>query len=264
MANDLWRECAAWLTRCNVIPPDHKVNSPESEIRLLALTLRDGVLLCNLLNIIDPNALDMKDFNRKPQMAQFLCCQNIKLFLDTCKNYFGLKEQDLFEPTMLYNLTNFHRVLITLSKLSRRIAQTHSTLPGFNTQMSPVERSDSDEDIYKDLHSTSAENVFCNGHVDDQNTKEEEVYQDLCAIQRASRPQLTGSTSGLEIRDYVINELVVTEKNYLAVLYALKTQFMQPLERIISPNEIRVIFPKIKVSSYSAQKMPTTFSLLTL
>lgn len=70
MADDLWRECAAWLTRCSVIPPDHKANGPDSEIRVLALTLRDGVLLCNLLNFIDANALDMKDFNRKPQMAQ--------------------------------------------------------------------------------------------------------------------------------------------------------------------------------------------------
>lgn len=70
VADDLWRECASWLTRCKVIPPDHKANLPDSEIRVLALTLRDGVLLCNLLNFIDPNALDMKDFNRKPQMAQ--------------------------------------------------------------------------------------------------------------------------------------------------------------------------------------------------
>lgn len=70
MADDLWRECAGWLQRCKIIPPDHKANGPDSEIRVLALTLRDGVLLCNLLNFLDPNALDMKDFHRKPQMAQ--------------------------------------------------------------------------------------------------------------------------------------------------------------------------------------------------
>lgn len=131
MTDDLWRECAAWLTHCKVIPPDHKANWPESEIRILALTLRDGVLLCNLLNFLDSNALDMRDFNRKPQMAQFLCCQNIKQFLDCCKNHFGLRESDLFEPTMLYDLTNFHRVLITLCKLSqcRRVQQLHQNLP---------------------------------------------------------------------------------------------------------------------------------------
>lgn len=75
VTDDLWRDCVTWLTRCKVIPADHKANWPDSEIRVLALTLRDGVILCNLLNSIDPNALDMKDFNRKPQMAQ-VCIHN--------------------------------------------------------------------------------------------------------------------------------------------------------------------------------------------
>ncbi|XP_055301018.1 protein vav isoform X2 [Sitodiplosis mosellana] len=246
VSDDLWRECVAWLTKCKAIPADHKANWPDSEIRVLALTLRDGVILCNLLNSIDPNALDMKDFNRKPQMAQFLCCQNIKLFLDTCKNYYGLRESDLFEPTMLYDLTNFHRVLITLSKLSRRVAQIHPHLPGFSTQVSPSERSNSNEDIYKNLHSTTTENAHCNGHADDQNTKEEEVYHDLCAIQRASRPQLTASTSNYEQRDFVIRELIDTESNYFDVLQALKFKFMQPMEKLLSRDELKTIYPKIK------------------
>lgn len=75
VSDDLWRECVAWLTRCKALPVDHKANWPDSEIHVLALTLRDGVILCNLLNSIDPNALDMKDFNRKPQMAQ-VCSMN--------------------------------------------------------------------------------------------------------------------------------------------------------------------------------------------
>lgn len=70
IVDNLWRECADWLTRFKVIPVDHSLMRSDSEIRVLALTLRDGVLLCNLLNCIDSNALDMKDFNRKPQMAQ--------------------------------------------------------------------------------------------------------------------------------------------------------------------------------------------------
>lgn len=70
VSDDLWRECTEWLTKCKAIPADHKANWPESEIRVLALTLRDGVILCNLLHSIDSNALDMKDLNRKPQMAQ--------------------------------------------------------------------------------------------------------------------------------------------------------------------------------------------------
>lgn len=63
------------------------------------------------------------------RLRQFLCYQNIKLFVDACKNHFGLKESELFEPTMLYHLTNFHRVLITLSKLSKKVAQIHTDVP---------------------------------------------------------------------------------------------------------------------------------------
>lgn len=151
---DLWRECVAWLVRCKVIPADHKAALPDAEIRILAMTLRDGVLLCNLVIHLDPSSMDAREFNRKPQMAQvsesedselgrklievfyfcfwlqFLCCKNIKLFLDVCHNHFNIRDADLFEPTMLYDLSNFHRVLITLSKLSqcRKVQQMHPEL----------------------------------------------------------------------------------------------------------------------------------------
>ncbi|XP_067639293.1 protein vav [Eurosta solidaginis] len=243
--NDLWRECVAWLMRCKILPADHKANWPDSEIRVLALTLRDGVLLCNLVIYLDANSMDTSDFNRKPQMAQFLCCKNIKLFLDVCRNHFGLRDTDLFEPTMLYDLTNFHRVLITLSRLSqcRKVQQLHPDLIGFNIQLSPSERSHSDEAIYKDLHSTTTDNNVC--HNDHINTKEEEVYQDLCALQRTSRSQISSATS-FEQRDYVIRELIDTESNYLDVLNALKSKFMAPLERYLNPEEIKQIFPRIR------------------
>lgn len=65
----LWRECASWLTRCKIIPPDHNVNS---DISLLAKTLRDGVLLCNLLRSLDSNSIDVRDYHKKPQGAQVI------------------------------------------------------------------------------------------------------------------------------------------------------------------------------------------------
>lgn len=245
MANDLWRECVAWLTRCKILPVDHKANWPVSEIRVLALTLRDGVLLCNLILFLDPTCMDKGDFNRKPQMAQFLCCKNIKLFLDICKNHFGIRESDLFEPTMLYDLTNFHRVLITLSKLSqcRKVQQLHPDIEGFNIQLSHTERSHSDEAIYKDLHSTTTYNSACNATVEELNTKEEEVYQDLCVVNKKRSSQLTTS---FEQRDYVIRELIDTESNYLDVLNALKYKFMQPMEKYLPTEDIKTIFPRIK------------------
>ena len=69
MAENLWRECVLWLIECRVIPPDHKANWPDSEIKVLAIALRDGVLLCNLMTFLDPSA-NHREFHRKPQMAQ--------------------------------------------------------------------------------------------------------------------------------------------------------------------------------------------------
>jgi len=68
--SESWKECANWLTRCDVLRQDHKANWPEASCSDLAYTLRDGVLLCNLLNTLDPGCIDMKDINQKPQMAQ--------------------------------------------------------------------------------------------------------------------------------------------------------------------------------------------------
>lgn len=113
-----WHECASWLIRCGVLRADHRANWPTATAADLAFILRDGVLLCNLLNHIEPECIDMKDINQKPQMAQFLCLRNIKAFLSACSNCFGLSESELFEPSMLFDLSNFHRVLCTLSVLS--------------------------------------------------------------------------------------------------------------------------------------------------
>lgn len=80
----MWRDCVAWLIQCKVIPPDHKANWPDSEIKILAVTLRDGVLLCHLINFLDPTCLDNIDFHRKPQMAQVgvsYCRQTMTYYL---------------------------------------------------------------------------------------------------------------------------------------------------------------------------------------
>lgn len=113
-----WQECASWLIRCGALRADHKANWPTATAVDLAYILRDGVLLCNLLNTIEAGCIDSKDVNQKPQMAQFLCLRNINAFLSACTNVFGLSESDLFEPSMLFDLSNFHKVLCTLSVLS--------------------------------------------------------------------------------------------------------------------------------------------------
>ncbi|XP_075227409.1 vav guanine nucleotide exchange factor [Lycorma delicatula] len=255
MANELWKECVAWLTRCNVLRPDHTANWPEATISDLAYTLRDGVLLCNLLNTLDPGSIDMKDVNQKPQMAQFLCLRNIKTFLQACHEVYGLKESDLFEPSMLFDLSDFYRVLYTLSKLSNCFKVQAKNIMGFSV-LKP--RTLSQEDIYKNLNSSEEVRpqftlgVAGGGDIAyshyDTHIRNEEIYQDLCSIDKKfSVAQLpTAITHSLEKRDYVVNELVETEKNYVDVLNTLQKCFLRPLSNVLKDEDFKVIFSGIK------------------
>lgn len=69
-SDEVWRECVSWLTRWNVLRPDHRTNSFDATIVELANNLRDGVMLCTLLSKIDPTCIDMKEVNMKPAMAR--------------------------------------------------------------------------------------------------------------------------------------------------------------------------------------------------
>ncbi|XP_022821361.1 protein vav isoform X2 [Spodoptera litura] len=263
---DLWRECASWLTRCGLLRPDHKANWETSSIHDLAYTLRDGVLLCNLLNVLHPGCIDMKDVNQRPQMAQFLCMRNIKVFLRTCHEVFELRETDLFDPSMLFDLSNFHRVLCTLAKLSQCPKALAKNIKPFSAL-----RTQSEEDIYKDLQSVASATMApppyssvieeCPGHPAAAEVpwvqftipsatcedRVEEIYEDLCYVKFTSAtPELATSSHSLEKRDYVIRELVDTENNYVDVLSKIIKYFLRPLMPYLKPQDMQVIFFGIK------------------
>lgn len=68
-----------WLISCNVLPKNHRVVADRAQVFDLAQTLRDGVLLCQLLNNLRPHTINLKEINLRPQMSQVE--QN---FLFTC------------------------------------------------------------------------------------------------------------------------------------------------------------------------------------
>ncbi|XP_053987337.1 protein vav isoform X2 [Hylaeus volcanicus] len=245
-----WHECAKWLTRCGALRADHKANWPKATAVDLAYTLRDGVLLCNLLNTVDPGCIDMKDVNQKPQMAQFLCLRNIKVFLLACSTIFGLSDSDLFEPSMLFDLSNFHRVLCTLSILSNCSRLRRKGIPGFS-----IGHGRSQEDIYKGLQSAGAGPttgvVAFTMKPKGMDVDESQVYQELLCFSSNSQhdwpsTEKDGAISGGEKRDYVIQELVETERNYSDVLNSLLRHFARPLSSLLRPEDSARIFFGIK------------------
>lgn len=53
----------------------------------------------------------------------------------------------------------------------------------------------------------------------------------------------------LEKRDFVIKELIDTERNYVDVLFKLKKNFMKPLQGILDEESHSIVFYKVSVST---------------
>ena len=177
----LWKSCANWLYHLEILPDNHRILWPDATMRDLAYALRDGVLLCHVASTIFPGSIDNKSVNQRPQMAQFLSLKNIKIFLTACRDVFSLKETDLFQPSMLYDYTDFARVLQTLSKLSncevaksnkrdiegfpQRLGRSNSTLnvvrtSGSSTGQSRSQNQVQEEEIYRTLANDVDEDTY--------------------------------------------------------------------------------------------------------
>jgi hypothetical protein len=112
-----------WLNSLNCLPVPLKQRYVTNQLQLseFANSLRDGELLCNLANQLIPGCIDTTLINKRSQMSQLLCLNNIRLFLTVCKSaqYFNLDESELFDEHMLYDLTDLACVIRTLSLISR-------------------------------------------------------------------------------------------------------------------------------------------------
>uniref|UniRef100_A0A8C3B395 Vav 3 guanine nucleotide exchange factor b n=1 Tax=Cyclopterus lumpus TaxID=8103 RepID=A0A8C3B395_CYCLU len=139
-----WRQCAMWLISCNVLPANHRVTADTAQVFDLAQTLRDGVLLCQLLNNLRPHTINLKEINLRPQMSQFLCLKNIRTFLTCCCDVFGMKKKDLFESFDLFDVRDFGKVIPSSMFLPSHCFAVIS-------RPFPTEESLKDEDIYNNL-----------------------------------------------------------------------------------------------------------------
>uniref|UniRef100_A0A673G4C9 Vav 3 guanine nucleotide exchange factor b n=1 Tax=Sinocyclocheilus rhinocerous TaxID=307959 RepID=A0A673G4C9_9TELE len=108
---EYWRQCSLWLINCKVLPRNHRVTADSAQVFDLAQTLRDGVLLCQLLNNLRPDTINLKEINLRPQMSQFLCLKNIRTFLSACCEAFGMKKSELFDAFDLFDVRDFGKVI---------------------------------------------------------------------------------------------------------------------------------------------------------
>ncbi|XP_045593761.1 protein vav isoform X2 [Procambarus clarkii] len=250
MSSEDWKECPDWLARIGLISRDHMLTSPNAKLTDLCRFLRDGVMICKLLHILDEDSIDLRSINQRPQNAQFLCMKNIGIFLQTCEKKFELHKDDLFEPQMLFEFSDFGKVLATLSKLSKTSKAQHLQVEGF-----PQERGQENYDnkIYETLSTdmvNGPEGDLMNPNMttfeeeDDDSFKVEKIYAELKLC--SSHPiQEAPKAWPKEKRDLCLQELVETESNYVHALHMLCNNFYKPLKKLISDEQLKKIFCKI-------------------
>ncbi|XP_049603682.1 guanine nucleotide exchange factor VAV3 isoform X1 [Syngnathus scovelli] len=238
---EYWRQCAAWLIGCKVLPVNHRVTADTAQVFDLAQTLRDGVLLCQLLNNLKAHSIDLKQINLRPQMSQFLCLKNIRTFLMCCCDVFGMKKSDLFDAFDLFDVRDFGKVMDTLSKLSYTAIAQQGGFKPFHT-----EESLKDEDIYNHLEDLidenamgSEEDLYGAVYRLDEDYSGGDIYEDLMRTEQQKQVEM------LDVRSCCLSEIKQTEEKYTETLESIEKYFLNPLKMLISMAEIDKVFTNI-------------------
>ncbi|XP_050926470.1 proto-oncogene vav isoform X3 [Lates calcarifer] len=239
---ELWRQCAMWLIDCRVLPENHRVTWEGAQVCDLAQALRDGVLLCQLLNNLLPQAVNLREINLRPQMSQFLCLKNIRTFLGVCQERFHLKKSELFEAFDLFDVRDFAKVIDTLSILSHSSIAIQRGLQPF-----PLEGCAPDDEIYSGLSDqiddTVDEDDDLYDFVEDEENEGDEIYEDLM---RTDEPPEAQQKTGVDKRECCLQEIRQTEEKYSDTLESILQHFMKPLEKFLQEQDIESIFINIE------------------
>ncbi|MCJ8748250.1 hypothetical protein PDJAM_G00162790 [Pangasius djambal] len=268
---ELWRQCASWLIQCRVLPENHRVTWDSAQVCELAQALRDGVLLCHLLNNLLPHSVNLREINLRPQMSQFLCLKNIRTFLTACHERFGMKKNELFEAFDLFDVRDFAKVIGTLSILS----QTPIALQrGFRPF--PNEVCVGDDDIYNGLSDQMDDTVDEDDDlydcVEDEENEGDDIYEDLMRTEETPETQ---QKCEVDKRGCCLQEISQTEEKYTQTLESIQQHFMRPLQAFLGPADIENIFMNVEeladthrrllrevqtsISSYGAENLHQVF-----
>ncbi|XP_043940655.1 proto-oncogene vav [Protopterus annectens] len=238
---EMWRQCAHWLIQCRVLPPNHRVTSDEAQACDLAQALRDGVLLCQLLNNLLPHSVNLREINLRPQMSQFLCLKNIRTFLTACCEKFGLKKNELFECFDLFDVRDFAKVLETLSILSYTQAALSKGFTSF-----PQEDSLPEDEIYSGLSDQlddTGEDDDLYDCVEAEDDEGDEIYEDLMRTEVENVPH---KMTELDKKNCCLQEIRQTEEKYTATLESIQQHFMKPLQSFLKRSEMENVFINIE------------------
>uniref|UniRef100_A0A8D3BYS3 Vav 3 guanine nucleotide exchange factor b n=1 Tax=Scophthalmus maximus TaxID=52904 RepID=A0A8D3BYS3_SCOMX len=172
-----WRQCALWLIGCGVLPVNHRVTAPAAQVA---------------------RTIDLKQINLRPQMSQFLCLKNIRTFLTSCCEAFGMKKCDLFEAFDLFDVRDFGKVTPT------------SIVTPF-----PTEEILKDEDIYnnlEDLMENTSHDSPSDSHIFKENLLRCVSFQKQAEV---------------DVRSCCLSEIKQTEEKYTETLESIEKDLVK-------------------------------------
>lgn len=274
MGDPLWSQCLAWLRSWSMVPPGLEVGSPGE----LVLLLRDGVILCQLVHCLDPTSVDMTQvvythhsLTDAEAVSDFVCRNNIFLFLSAAIKNFKLDHEHFFQPSDLYEAEDISMVLKTLSALSHTSKFTTSGKPGFPKKLRKLDKKMVEEEpLYEglrgyitmhqeSLHSpakspsaTPAASIYSpmrksslSPHLQSLYSPEKDdyIYQSICSP-RKPRPLLP-SFSKKNKREFPLKEFLDSEEKYVGNLCMVRDTFQLQLQHM-EPQVMRIVFFKLQ------------------
>jgi len=133
-------ECVAWIEEVL----QHKLEMEVKDQVDFGTVLKDGSVLCQLINCISPGAV--KKINT--MNAPFKQRENIEMYLKACSNY-GLKEQDLFQVNDLYENKNLYMVVDNLYSLGGMTQKNGWDGPMLGVKQASENKRNFDDDVMK-------------------------------------------------------------------------------------------------------------------
>uniref|UniRef100_A0A3B4Y1R4 Vav 3 guanine nucleotide exchange factor b n=1 Tax=Seriola lalandi dorsalis TaxID=1841481 RepID=A0A3B4Y1R4_SERLL len=144
--------------------------------------------------------------------VQFLCLKNIRTFLTSCCDVFGMKKSDLFEAFDLFDVRDFGKVT----------NQTHCYVFLENVL-------EDEDDLYAAVY--GLEEDYAGG----------EIYEDLMRTEQP--PPL--KQAEVDVRSCCLTEIKQTEEKYTETLESIEKYFLNPLKKFFSAAEIDKVFVNI-------------------
>jgi hypothetical protein len=270
--------CAKWLNECQLLP-----SAETLDLYKFAECLRDGIVLCNLLEYLSPNSIEYSRIKKNVHFSRILCIKNIELFIDTCKSKpFNLSEKDLFQPAQLYDF-GLKPVIQTLSILSNSDAALFCGIKGFQLVEPKVE----EEKIYENafLRSFSTNFVYnstASINIDESvkrldsklasknndstrsvikkiiNNDSSNKLEFISNNNNSAKSVLTTKSNYDIIKNEsfeentkiekehepVLSEIIVSEHNFISLLNCLVNEYLTPLSELL--NEKKTFYENFK------------------